>query len=96
VISGLVSDDLPLGFAVVNIGVVAFGVWCYLVRVRPAHESARQWVWPWAIVEGANGIAHPVIVLSRGEYFPGVLPAPLLLATSVYLAIRLTRVRCYR
>lgn len=90
-VSGLVSDDLPTGFAVVNIGFVAFGAWCYLARVRPAHVSAQSWVWPWVIVEGANGIAHSVIALQRGEYFPGVLTAPLLLATSLYLAIRLMR-----
>jgi Protein of unknown function with HXXEE motif len=90
-VSGLVSDDLPTGFAVVNIGLVAFGIWCYLARVRPAHISARQWVWPWVLVEGANGIGHPVIALARGQYFPGLLTAPLLLATSLYLGIRLVQ-----
>ena len=92
-VSGLVSDDLRLGFAVVNIGIVALGVWCYLARVRPAHVSALQWVWLWVIVEGANGIAHSAIALGRGEYFPGVLTAPLLLATSLYLGIRLVASR---
>ena len=90
-VSGLVSDDLPTGFAVVNIGFVALGTWCYLARVRPAHVSARSWVWPWVVVEGANGIVHSVIALQRGGYFPGVLTAPLLLATSLYLGIRLKR-----
>ena len=33
-VSGLVSDDLPTGFAVVNIGFVALGTWCYLARVQ--------------------------------------------------------------
>lgn len=90
-VSGVVSNDLPTGFAVVNIGLVALGIWCYVARVRPAHVSARLWVWPWVIVEGANGIGHSVIALYRGEYFPGVLTAPLLLATSLYLGIRLVR-----
>ena len=63
-VSGVVSDDLPTGFAVVNIGLVALGAWCYLARVRPAHVSARFWVWPWVIVEGANGIAHSVSLSS--------------------------------
>ena len=90
-VSRVVSDDLPTGFAVLNIGLVALGIWCYLARVRPAHVSARSWVWPWVVVEGANGIAHSVIALERGEYFPGVLTAPLLLATSLYLGIRLMR-----
>jgi hypothetical protein len=90
-VSGIVSADLPTGFAVVNTGVVAFGIWCYLARVRPGHVSARSWVWPWVLVEGTNGIGHPLIALGRGEYFPGVLTAPLLLATSLYLGMRLVR-----
>jgi hypothetical protein len=90
-VSRVVSDDLPTGFALVNIGLVALGIWCYLARVRPGHVSARQWVWPWVLVEGANGLGHPVVALTRGEYFPGVLTAPLLLATSLYLGIRLMR-----
>lgn len=90
-VSGVVSDDLPTGFAIVNIGLVAFGIWCYLARVRPGHVSARLWVWPWVFVEGANGIGHPLIALGRGAYFPGVLTSPLLLAASLYLGIRLVR-----
>ena len=90
-VSGLVSDDLRTGFAIVNIALVAFGVWCYLARVRPSHVSVRQWVWPWVFVEGVNGLGHPVIAFARGEYFPGVLTAPLLFATSLYLGIRLVQ-----
>ena len=92
-VSGLVSDDLPKGFAVVNIGLVSLGIWCYLARVRPSHVSARLWVWLWVFLEGANGVTHPVIALVRGEYFPGVLTAPFLLAGSLYLGIRLVRLR---
>jgi len=92
-VSGLVSDDLPKGFAVVNIGLVSLGIWCYLARVRPSHVSARLWVWLWVFLEGANGLTHPAIALVRGEYFPGVLTAPFLLAGSLYLGIRLVRLR---
>ena len=90
-VSELVSDDLRTGFAIANIGLVAFGVWCYLARVRPNHRSAHQWVWPWVIVEGVNGIAHPVLALGRGAYFPGVVTAPFLFVTSLYLGIRLLK-----
>lgn len=90
-VSGLVSNDLRTGFVVVNIGLVAFGIWCYLARVRPAHASARLWVWPWVFVEGANGLGHPAVALARAEYFPGLLTAPLLFATSLYLGIRLVQ-----
>jgi hypothetical protein len=43
------------------------------------------------LVEGVNGIGHPLIALLRGEYFPGVMTAPLLLAASLYLGMRLVR-----
>jgi hypothetical protein len=90
-VSRLVSDDLQTGFAIANIALVALGTWCYAARVRPAHGSARSWAWLWVVVETANGIVHPVVALDRGEYFPGVLTAPLLLATSLYLGFRLAR-----
>ena len=91
VISGLVSNNLALGFVVFNIALVAFGVWCYLARVRPAHPAAPQWVWPWVVVETSNGIVHPAVALWRGEYFPGVATAPVLLVLALYLAARLMR-----
>jgi Protein of unknown function with HXXEE motif len=90
-ISSLIGTDLALGFAVFNISLVAFGVWCYLARVRPAHHSAAQWVWPWVIVEVSNGIVHPAVALWRGDYFPGVVTAPVLLALASYLGLRLMR-----
>ncbi len=91
VISGLVSDDLVVGFVVLNISLVAFGLWCYFARVRPAHPSAPQWAWPWVIVETSNGIVHPAVAVWRGEYFPGVVTAPALLALALYLGSRLIR-----
>jgi hypothetical protein len=38
-VSSLVSDDLAVGFALVNAGLVLFGLWCYAARVRPSHSS---------------------------------------------------------
>ena len=90
-ISTLVSENPRTGFAIVNLGLVAFGFWCYAARVRPARSSARAWVWPWVFLEALNGIGHPAMAVARGEYFPGTLTAPLLLVTSVYLAVSLTR-----
>jgi hypothetical protein len=91
VISGLVSNNLAVGFAVFNISLVAFGVWCYLARVRPAHPSAPQWMWPWVIIETSNGVVHPAVALWRGEYFPGVATAPVLLVLALYLGAQLMR-----
>jgi hypothetical protein len=89
--SGLVSDDPALGFAVLNCALVAFGAWCYLARVRPAHPSAHGWIWPWVGVELVNGLVHPAMALLRGSYFPGVATAPLLFAFAFMLAKHLRR-----
>jgi hypothetical protein len=49
--SGLVSSNLPMGFAILNAAFVVFGLWCYFARVRPGRSSARAWVWPWILIE---------------------------------------------
>lgn len=89
-VSGLVSSNLAVGFAVVNAGIVCFGLWCYVARVRPAHPSDRAFAWFWVVLEFLNGVGHMVLAVSRGGYFPGVGTAPLLVAISLYLGARLS------
>ena len=89
--SSLVSDDLATGFAVLNLAIVAFGVWCYLARVRPGHPSARAYMWPWIVVELVNGILHPGMALAGQSYFPGAATAPILFVLALLLAARLAR-----
>lgn len=90
-LSGLVSADLPTGFAVLNGAIVTFGFCVYLFAVRRSHVSAVPLAWFWTIVEMANGGGHLLFALRAGGYFPGALTAPLLLATAAYLAMRLQR-----
>ena len=90
-VSGLVSRDLAVGFAVANAAIVGLGLWCWLARVRPGHPSARGWAWSWTVLEGGNGIGHTLLALARGGYFPGVATAPLLLGSSLFLAWRLVK-----
>jgi hypothetical protein len=90
-ISGLLSSDPARGFAIGNIALVLFGVWCYVARVRPGLPSARGLAWAWALLELGNGIGHSAFALARGGYFPGVATAPLLLALSLYLIARLSK-----
>jgi len=92
-VSGWVGGDPALGFAVLSIAVLAFGVWCYVVRVRPGHASASTWMWPWILVELGNGSAHSAMVVARGGYFPGAVTAPVLFALAVFLGVRLLRAR---
>jgi len=89
-ISGLLSRDLARGFAIANIALVLFGVWCYAARVRQGRPSARSLAWFWALLELGNGIGHSAFALARGGYFPGVATAPFLLGISVYLIARLS------
>lgn len=88
-LSGLVSANLGVGFAVANAALVLFGLWCYVARVRPGHPSGPVFAWFWTVLEFANGIGHSALALSRGRYFPGVATAPVLLGVSAYLAFRL-------
>jgi uncharacterized protein with HXXEE motif len=90
-ISSLFSDDLATGFAIFNAGLVLFGLLCYVAWVRPGRPAARALAWLWIVIELVNGIGHPAIALAQGAYFPGVLTAPVLLALSIYLALRMTR-----
>jgi hypothetical protein len=89
-VSGLLSSDLARGFALANLLLVSFGIWCYLARVRPDHRVGRGLAWFWAVLEFANGVLHSLLALSRG-YFPGAATAPLLLGVSTYLAVTLAR-----
>lgn len=90
-ISGLISDDLPTGFVLVNTTFVLLGLWCYAARVRRGHPSARGWAWFWIVLEFANGVGHPLLALSRGGYFPGFVTALPLLVLSIVLGTRLLR-----
>ena len=89
-ISSLVSNDLARGFAIANVGLVGFGVWCYVARVNRGHSSARRLAWFWALLELGNSVGHTGFALAHGGYFPGVATAPLLLGISVYLIARLS------
>ena len=92
-VSSWISSNPDLGFAVLNIAVVAFGVWCYLARVRPSHASAAAWMWPWTLVELGNGGVHSMMVVARGGYFPGAVTAPILFVLALFLGVRLLRAR---
>ena len=88
-VSGLVSDDLRLGFLVGNVVLVTFGVWCYLWPVSRGWRSARAFALGWALVELVNGVGHPLWSLRQGGYTPGVATAPVLFLLAVTLLTQL-------
>ncbi len=90
-VSSLVSQDLALGFLVVNAALVTFGLWCWAVPVRSGWPVAGGLVWFWTILELGNGIGHSTLALSRRGYFPGVITAPLLLLFAGWLVVLRTR-----
>jgi asparagine N-glycosylation enzyme membrane subunit Stt3 len=90
-LSGLVSTDLSFGFAVVNLTIVALGLWTYVWPVRHNLSYAVHLAWFWTILEAANGIGHLTFAVASRSYFPGVYTAPLLLVLSGLLAMQLTR-----
>ena len=85
-VSGLVSSNRELGFIVVNIALVTFGLWCFVWPVSREWPSAPRFVAIWTTVEIINGLGHPLWSLFRARYTPGVVTAPILLLLAVSLA----------
>ena len=88
-ISGLFSRDLERGFLIFNIGLLAFGVWCFIWPVRRHWAAAPVVAWLWVGIELVNGIGHPLWSLIQRSYTPGVATAPLLLVLALILARQL-------
>lgn len=90
-----VSDALglprPAGFALANLALVGFGLWCWLARVRVGRGAWRGYAWFWAVMESANGLGHLALAIAAGGYFPGLATAPLLLGFGLFLGDRLSR-----
>jgi Protein of unknown function with HXXEE motif len=92
-LTSLVSSDLELGFIVINISLVAFGVWCYIWPIRRQWASALSFAWFWVVIELINGVGHPLWSLRQGRYTPGLATAIVLLPIALYLAHQLRKGR---
>lgn len=78
------------GFVVFNVAWLA--IWVVAVPgLRSGRTSAFFVAWFLAIAGMANGIAHPLLAIAGGRYFPGLLTSPFIAAASVWLWVRLTR-----
>jgi len=88
-VSGLFSQDLQRGFLIFNVGLVAFGMWCFLWPLRRHWSSASALAWLWVGIELVNGVGHPLWSLTQRAYTPGVATAPLLLVLALMLARQL-------
>ncbi len=92
-VSSLFSDDLSIGFALANLLLISSGLWCWAVPIRRGWPSAHAVGWFWAVLELANGTIHLGLAVMRAGYFPGVLTAPLLIATGAWLSMCLGKGR---
>lgn len=88
-VSGLFSSDLRRGFIVFNLGLVAFGVCCYVWPLRRQWRVAIPLAWLWVAIELVNGIGHPAWSVIRHGYTPGVVTALALLPLALFLARQL-------
>lgn len=67
-VSSLFSTNAATGFIIANIGIVLFGLWCYVARVRTPHPSDQAYAWFWTCLELANGVGHLVLSSTRDGY----------------------------
>ncbi|MEA3041558.1 MAG: hypothetical protein QOC65_1047 [Sphingomonadales bacterium] len=90
-VSEAVALDRAAGFAVANALLVGFGLFCWLVWVRPARRPAWAVAFAWALIETLNGLGHFALTYAAGGYFPGLYTAPLLLILGLWLLAQLVR-----
>jgi hypothetical protein len=88
-LTALVSQDRERGFLLINVALVAFGVWCFVWPIRRDWPTAMLLAWIWVTIEAINGVGHPLWSLRMGGYTPGAATAPVLLVIALYLGRQL-------
>lgn len=88
--SGLVSDNLQLGFAIINCTIVVLIFLSYFVLLRRPKANVSSMVWFWAVLETLNGMGHMWFGISSSAYFPGLYTAPFLFLFGSTLIWQLT------
>jgi Protein of unknown function with HXXEE motif len=85
-VSELFGFDRRIGFVIFNASIVAFGLWCYFGPVSRGSRTALALAWSWVVLEMLNGVAHVVWAVSAAGYRPGLVTAPFLVVTALFLA----------
>ncbi|HMB91879.1 MAG TPA: HXXEE domain-containing protein [Rhodothermales bacterium] len=82
---------MPFSFFVV-FNLAWIGIWVASVPgVRSARPAAYFTAWFLAIAGMVNGIAHPLLAIAAGGYFPGLVTAPIIGGAGYWLWQRLCR-----
>jgi hypothetical protein len=88
-VSELFGFDRRIGFVIFNVSLVVFGLWCYFGPVSRGTRTGLALAWFWVVLEVLNGFAHLVWAASAAGYRPGLVTAPFLVATALFLASNL-------
>lgn len=88
-VSSLISNNLTVGFVVINTTLVLLGYWCYFYPVKKTWRGAQIVIWAWTLLEIGNNDGHLIFALQQGGYFPGVITAIPLLVFACLLFSRL-------
>ena len=78
----------PSFFVIFNMCCIAIWI-CAVFGLQAGYRWAFFPVWFFAIAAIANGIAHPLLSLRVGGYFPGLLTSPILGVVGILLWMRL-------
>jgi hypothetical protein len=92
-VSGPISQDRQLGFIIVNVALVGFGVWCWLSPVRRRSRLLITVTWFWIVLELVNGMGHLLWSIREMRYTPGSATAPVLLVLAIVLSRQVGRQR---
>ena len=88
-LTNLFSENNETGFLIANVGIFILGISCWLLLYSKFESSIRIVIWIFIVIEIINGIGHPVWSIYQKSYTPGVISAPFLLVTALYLARQL-------
>ena len=88
-VSSLFSCDVEKGFILANALLVTFGIICFSLSFQKHPSAFRISLWFWVPLEMGNGFAHIVWSISQGTYRAGLITAPLLLITALFLLVKI-------
>ena len=88
-LTNLFSENNETGFLIANVGIFILGISCWLLLYSKLESTISIIIWIFIVIEIINGIGHPVWSIYQKGYTPGVISAPFLLVTALYLARQL-------
>jgi len=88
-LTSLFSENHRTGFLIANIGIFIIGIICWILLYSQIELFISKLLWIFIVIEIINGLGHSLWSLYQNDYTPGIITAPLLFITALYLARRL-------